>query len=113
MSGGGGGAGINSTMLENIDPSNELNINQVYVQLNACFFSPGMLPVMEKKCMHGLDIIREKFKLLTWISLIGLFVQPVESDWDGVKGVDVGDCYFSQKQDSLVQSKWKSGVRSK
>ena len=47
-------------------------------------------------------MIREKFRLLTWISLIGLFVQPVGGDWDGVKGVDVGDCYFSQKQDSLV-----------
>ena len=60
-----------------------------------------MLPVMDKNIC--VDIMtREKFRLLTWISLIGLFVQPVGSDWDGVKGVDVGDCYFSQKQDSLV-----------
>ena len=68
MSGGGGGGGINSTMLENIDPSSELNINQVYVQLNACFFSPGMLPLMEKNvCMDWILYKKWLFAILSKI----------------------------------------------
>ena len=44
-----------------------------------------------------------QFRLLTWTSIMGQFVNPVGGGGDGVKGVDEGSSFYPATSFTLVE----------